>query len=217
MGSVDVLLLRDTARNQEQESMKDSQDGPAKVEVTQLLRAWGEGVDGALEQLAPLVENELHRLAHKYMRRERPGQTLQTTALVNEVYLRLIETQQVSWQNRAHFFAISARIMRRILTDFARSRNYLKRGGGSVQVSFDEALVISAEPDADIVAIDAALNLLADLDPRKSQVVELRFFGGLSVEETAEVLKISQQTVMRDWKFAKAWLMRVLSGEAHDD
>jgi len=197
--------------------MKDSQDGPAKVEVTQLLRAWGEGVDGALEQLAPLVENELHRLAHKYMRRERPGQTLQTTALVNEVYLRLIETQQVSWQNRAHFFAISARIMRRILTDFARSRNYLKRGGGSVQVSFDEALVISAEPDADIVAIDAALNLLADLDPRKSQVVELRFFGGLSVEETAEVLKISQQTVMRDWKFAKAWLMRVLSGEAHDD
>lgn len=217
MRSVDVLLLRDTVRNQEQETMKDSQDGPAKVEVTQLLRAWGEGVDGALEQLAPLVENELHRLAHKYMSRERPGQTLQTTALVNEVYLRLIETQQVSWQNRAHFFAISARIMRRILTDFARSRNYLKRGGGSVHVTWDEAMVVSSEPDADIVAIDAALNLLAEVDPRKSQVVELRFFGGLSVEETAEVLKISQQTVMRDWKFAKAWLMRALSGEERDD
>lgn len=197
--------------------MKDSQGGLAKVEVTQLLRAWGNGVDGALEQLAPLVENELHRLAHEYMSRERPGQTLQTTALVNEVYLRLIDIQQVSWQNRAHFFAISARMMRRILTDFARSRHYLKRGGGAVHVSWDEALVVSEEPDADIVAIDSALSQLAEVDPRKSQVVELRFFGGLSVEETAEVLKISQQTVMRDWKFAKAWLMRALSGEEHND
>ena len=189
----------------------------AKVGVTQLLRAWGEGDEAALEQLAPLVESELHRLAQKYMRREGPGQTLQTTALVNEVYLRLIDTQQVSWQNRAHFFAISARMMRRILTDFARSRRYLKRGGDAVQVSWDESLVVSEEPDADIVAIDGALSRLAEVDPRKSQVVELRFFGGLSVEETAEVLKISQQTVMRDWKFAKAWLMRALSGEGHND
>jgi RNA polymerase sigma factor (TIGR02999 family) len=197
--------------------MRDSQGGLAKVEVTQLLRAWGDGVEGALEQLAPLVENELHRLAHKYMSRERPGQTLQTTALVNEVYIRLIDIQQVSWQNRAHFFAISARMMRRILTDFARSRNYLKRGGEAVHVSWDEALVVSEEPDADIVAIDAALTRLAEVDPRKSQVVELRFFGGLSIEETAEVLKVSQQTVMRDWKFAKAWLMRALRGEENDD
>jgi RNA polymerase sigma factor (TIGR02999 family) len=197
--------------------MKDSQDGHAKVEVTQLLRAWGDGVEGALEQLAPLVENELHQLAHKYMSRERPGQTLQTTALVNEVYIRLIDIQQVSWQNRAHFFAISARMMRRILTDFARSRRYLKRGGEAVHVSWDETLVVSEEPDADIVAIDDAMTQLAEVDPRKSQVVELRFFGGLNVEETAEVLKVSQQTVMRDWKFAKAWLMRALSGEGHND
>src|SRR6202140_1186100 len=145
MRSVDVLLLRDTARNQEQETMKDSQDGPAKVEVTQLLRAWGDGVEGALEQLAPLVENELHRLAHKYMSRERPGQTLQTTALVNEVYLRLMDIQQVSWQNRAHFFAISARMMRRILTDFARSRHYLKRGGEAVHLPFEEELFPAAK------------------------------------------------------------------------
>jgi len=188
-----------------------SQDGLARAGVTQLLRAWGEGDEGALAQLAPLVEHELRRLAHKYMRREGRGKTLQTTALVNEVYLRLIDIRQVNWQNRAHFFAVSARMMRRILTDFARSQNYLKRGGGAVQVSFDEALYVSQEPDADIVALDDALNELALLDPRKTQVVELRFFGGLSVEETAEVLKISQQTVLRDWKFAKSWLMRALS------
>lgn len=196
--------------------MSDSH-GSSKLELTQLLRAWGDGVEGALEQLAPLVENELRRLAHRYMSRERPGQTLQTTALVNEVYLRLIDSQQVTWQNRAHFFAISARMMRRILTDFARSRNYLKRGGGAIQVSWDEALFVSEEPDSDIVAIDDALRRLAAVDTRKSQVVELRFFGGLSVEETAEVLKVSQETVMRDWKFAKAWLMRDLSGEKHND
>ena len=145
------------------------------------------------------------------MRREGPGKTLQTTALVNEVYVRLIDIQEVSWQNRAHFFAVSARMMRRILTDFARSRQYLKRGGGAVQVSFDEALSVSQEKDADIVAIDDALSQLALLDARKAQVVELRFFGGLSVDETAEVLKISEQTVLRDWKFAKSWLMRALS------
>src|SRR5262249_33315918 len=140
-----------------------------------------------------------------------------TTALVNEVYVRLIDTQQVTWQNRAHFFAMSARMMRRILTDFARSRNYIKRGGGTIQVPWDEAMVVSEAPDADIVAIDDALSRLAKVDPRKGQVVELRFFGGLSVQETAEVLKISQETVMRDWKFAKAWLMRALSGENHED
>ncbi len=191
--------------------MSPSQAEPTRAGVTQLLRAWAEGDEAALEQLAPLVENELHRLAHKYMRREGPGKTLQTTALVNEVYLRLIDIQEVSWQNRAHFFAVSAKMMRRILTDFARSRQYLKRGGGVVQVSWDEALEVSQQPDADIVALDDALNELALLDPRKAQVVELRFFGGLSIEESAEVLKVSQQTVMRDWKFAKAWLLRALS------
>lgn len=194
--------------------MAHSQEDLKKAEVTQLLRAWGQGNDQALEQLAPLVESELHRLARKYMRRERPGSTLQTTALVNEVYLRLIDTQQVTWQNRAHFFAVSARMMRRILTDFARSRHNLKRGGGAVHVSWDQASEVSQEPDTDIVAIDDALNQLSSLDARKAQVVELRFFGGLSVEETAEVLKVSQQTVLRDWKFAKSWLMRALSEQA---
>lgn len=193
--------------------MSESQAEPTRAGVTQLLRAWSEGDDGALEQLAPLVERELHRLAHKYMRREGPGKTLQTTALVNEVFLRLIDIQEVSWQNRAHFFAVSAKMMRRILTDFARSRQYQKRGGGAVQVSWDAVLEVSEQPDADIVALDDALNELALLDSRKAQVVELRFFGGLSVEETSEVLKVSQQTVMRDWKFAKAWLMRALSNQ----
>ena len=197
--------------------MRYSEEGLTKPGVTQLLKAWSQGDEAALEQLAPLVEHELHSLASKYMRRERPGQTLQTTALVNEVYLRLIDAQQVSWQNRAHFFAVSARIMRRILTDFARSRHYQKRGGGAVHVSWNEALAVSQEPDADIVALDDALNELASLDARKAQVVELRFFGGLSVEETAEVLKISQQTVLRDWKFAKSWLLRTLSEQrAHE-
>jgi RNA polymerase sigma factor (TIGR02999 family) len=179
--------------------------------VTQLLRAWGQGDERALEQLAPLVEKELHHLAHKYISKERPGQSLQTTELVSELYLRLVDTQRVSWQDRAHFFAVSARMMRRILTDFARSRNYLKRGGRTMRVTWDETLAVSSKPDPDIVALDDALNELAHLDPRKTQVVELRFFAGLSVEETAEVLKVSPQTVLRDWKFAKSWLMRALS------
>ena len=191
--------------------MRNSQAGLAKAGVTQLLKAWGQGDDGALAQLAPLVENELHRLAHKYMRQESPGQTLQTTALVNEVYVRLIDSQQVTWQNRAHFFAVSARMMRRILTDFARARSFQKRSAGMIQVSWDEALAVSPQPDADIVALDDALTQLTLLDPRKAQVVELRFFGGLNVEETAEVLEVSQQTVLRDWKFAKSWLLRALS------
>jgi len=197
--------------------MTASLQQPSKVEVTQLLRAWGGGDDSALKKLTPLVENDLHRLAHRYMARERPGHTLQTTALVNEVYLRLVDLHQVSWQDRAHFFAISARMMRRILTDFARSRNYQKRGGAALHVSFDEALAVSQEQDAEIVAIDEALIGLAAVDARKSQVVELRFFGGLSVQETAEVLKVSPETVKRDWRFAKAWLHRVLSGEKGDE
>ena len=171
--------------------------------VAQLLKAWGQGDEAALHRLAPLVENELHSLARKYIRNDRRGQPLQTTELVNE--------DQVSWTDRAHFFAVSARMMRRILTDFARSRSYLKRGGGTMRVTWDESLAVSSEPDPNIVALDDALNELAVLDPRKTQVVELRFFGWLSVEETAEVLKVSQQTVMRDWKFAKSWLMRALS------
>ena len=190
---------------------------PSTIEVTQLLKAWGQGDEGALGRLIPLVQHELHRIAHRCMSRERSDHTLQTTALVNEVYLRLVDLSQVSWQDRAHFFAISARMMRRILTDFARSRQYQKRGGAAVHVSFDEALVVSREQDADIVAIDEALTALAAVDGRKSQVVALRFFGGLSVEETAEVLKVSPETVKRDWRFAKAWLHQLLSGERGDE
>jgi RNA polymerase sigma factor (TIGR02999 family) len=188
-------------------------DAISKVEVTQLLRAWSSGDDRALDKLTPLVEGELHRLAHRYMARENPGHTLQTTALVNEVYLKLVNVQDMTWQDRAHFFAISARMMRHILTDFARSRQFQKRGGAALHVTLDEALMVSPEQDADIVALDDALGQLAALDPRKSQVVELRFFGGLSAEETAEVLKVSRETVLRDWKFAKVWLLRELSGD----
>jgi RNA polymerase sigma factor (TIGR02999 family) len=197
--------------------VKNSDTVPSKVEVTQLLKAWGQGDDGALGRLIPLVQNELHRLARRYMSREQPDHTLQTTALVNEVYLRLVDMPQMSWQDRAHFFAISARMMRRILTDFVRSRNYQKRGGTALHVSFDEALAVSQEQDAEIVAIDDALSQLAALDSRKSQVVELRFFGGLSEVEIAEVLKVSPETVRRDWRFAKSWLHRVLSGEKDDE
>ncbi|MGA3091491.1 MAG: sigma-70 family RNA polymerase sigma factor [Terriglobales bacterium] len=193
--------------------MQNSSGAPTKVEVTQLLRAWGGGDDKALEQLTPVVENELHRLAHRYMAQERPGHTLQTTALVNEAYLRLVDVQGVDWQDRAHFFAVSARMMRRILTDVARSRHYQKRGAGAVQVSLDEALVVTPEKGADIMALDEALTEFAVLYPRQSQVVELRFFGGLEVNEAAEALKISPETVKRDWRFARAWLLRVVSGE----
>jgi RNA polymerase sigma factor (TIGR02999 family) len=194
--------------------MLGSSEVPSKVELTQLLKAWGEGDDGALERLTTVVEDELHRMAHRWMSREKPGHTLQTTALVNEVYLRLVDIQAVNWQDRAHFFAISARLMRRILTDFARSRNYQKRGAGAVQVSLDQGLLLTPEKDADIMALDAALTRLAVLYPRHSQVVELRFFGGLEVEEAAEALKVSPVTVKRDWRFAKAWLLRAMRGEA---
>jgi RNA polymerase sigma factor (TIGR02999 family) len=195
----------------EQKAMASSQVDIARPGITQLLQAWRKGDEGALDQLAPLVESELHRLARKYLRQERAHRPLETTELVNEVYLRLIGSQQVGWRDRAHFFAVSARMMRRILADFARSRYSQKRGGGAITVTCDEELAVSKEPDADIVSIDHALNELAALDPRKTQVVELRFFGGLSVEETAEVLKISARTVLRDWEFAKSWLMRALS------
>ncbi len=182
-------------------------------EITQLLQAWGNGNEQALEKLTPLVYGELHQVAQRYMAREAPGHTLQTTALVNEVYLRLVDVREVSWQNRAHFFAVCAKLMRRILTDFARSRRYIKHGGEVRHVSFDEPLVVSDEPRADLLALDEALNTLAAVDQRKSQVVELRFFGGLTVEETAEVLKVSPETVLRDWRLAKDWLLRELSGE----
>lgn len=184
-------------------------------EITALLLAWSHGESSALDQLIPLVHDELHRIAKRYMRRERPGQTMQTTALVDEAYLRLIDSSRVHWQNRAHFFAIAAQLMRRILVDFARRRHNLKGGGAATKVSFDEALVVSREAGAEMIAVDDALNTLASLDARQSQVVELRFFGGLSINETAEVLKVSEGTVRRDWSLAKAWLYRELSGVLH--
>jgi RNA polymerase sigma factor (TIGR02999 family) len=180
-------------------------------EITQLLLAWSDGDQTALDRLVPLVHGELRRLARRYMNRESPGHLLQTTALVNEAYMRLVDAGQVKWQNRAHFFAISARVMRRILVDFARRSNKLKRGGNAIEVSFDEALVVSANRGADLVAIDDALTTLAAFDPRQSQVVELRFFGGLKDNEIAEVLKVSHGTVRRDWRLARAWLHRELS------
>ena len=180
-------------------------------EITRLLVAWGDGDESALEELTPLVYEELHRLAHHYMGHERPGHTLQTTALVNEAYVRLIDWKNVHWQNRAHFFAVSAQLMRRILVDFARSRGYQKRGGGALAVTLDDAAVMSDEKGSDMVALDEALTSLAELDARQSKVVELRFFGGLSNEEAAEVLKVSPGTVRRDWSLARAWLHRELS------
>jgi RNA polymerase sigma factor (TIGR02999 family) len=186
-------------------------------EITQLLLAWGQGEQSALDRLTPLVYDELHRLAHRYIGHERPGHTLQTSALVNEAYLRLVDSSHVRWQNRAHFFAVSAQLMRRILVDFARSRHNLKRGGAARQVSLDEVLLVSHESSADLVALDEALKTLASLDARQSQVVELRFFGGLSVEEVAEVLHVSEGTVRRDWSMAKVWLYRELSNEEDDD
>ena len=185
--------------------------GSPPQELSSLLRAWSNGDGSALDKLIPLVSDELHRLAHRYMARERAGHnTLQTTALVNEAYLRLIDADQVHWQDRAHFFAIAAKLMRRILVDFARTRGYQKRGGNVRKVTLDEALVVSPEPDEELVRLDDALNALAEFDARKARVVELRYFGGLSVEETAEVLKVASITVMRDWNMAKLWLLKEL-------
>ena len=186
-------------------------------DLTRLLLAWGRGEQDALEKLYPLVYAELRRLAHGYMRRERPGHILETSALVNEAYLRLVESPKVRWHNRTQFFALSAQLMRRILVDFARARRSLKRGCEVSCLSLDYAPRVSAESSPDLVALDDGLNALAEVDPRKSQVVELRFFGGLSVEETAEALKVSPDTVMRDWKLAKAWLRRELSKQDAND
>ena len=190
---------------------------PAPGDVTGLLLAWGRGDEVALKQLVPLVQQELQRIARRCMAGEREGHSLQATALVNEAYLRLIDVQHVNWQNRAHFLAMSARLMRRILVDWARSKHYQKRGGGGVKVTLDEAMIGPAERGQDLVALDDALQALEKLNERKSRVVELRFFGGLSVEETASVLKVSVDTVMRDWKFSKAWLLQELSGSTRSD
>lgn len=180
-------------------------------EVTQLLLDWSSGNQAALDRLMPLVDRELHRLAHHYMRRENPGHTLQTTALVNEAYLKLIDQKHVHWKNRAHFFALASQLMRRILVDHARRRQYAKRGGGAQKISLDVAMIVSPKRGADLIALDEALDRLAAIDPRKSKVVELRFFGGLNVEETAEALQISTVTVMREWSMAKAWLYNSLN------
>ena len=187
-------------------------DTPSPGAVTELLHAWSDGDDGALERLLPLMEAELRRLARGYMGRERKGHTLQTTALVNEAFLRLTDARQIRWQDRGHFLGISARLMRRVLVDYARTRGYLKRGGGAERVTLHEGLVTSPDPALDLVALDRALQALAEVDARKSQIVELRFFGGLSVEETADVLHVSSDTVKRDWRLAKLLLLRELEG-----
>jgi RNA polymerase sigma factor (TIGR02999 family) len=180
-------------------------------EVTQLLIAWGNGDEKAAERLMPLVDRELRRLAHQYMRRERVGHTLQTSALVNEAYIRLVDVKGVQWQDRAHFFGLAAHLMRRVLVDYARHQGSAKRGGGARPLPLDDALGVSEERAADVVALDDALKALAGVDPRKSQLVELRFFGGLTIEEAAAVLNVSPGTAMRDWTLTKAWLRREMA------
>jgi RNA polymerase sigma factor (TIGR02999 family) len=183
------------------------------TQITQLLQSWSQGDKSAIDQLIPLVYDELHRMARRYMSTEKPGHTLQATALVNEAYLRLVDASQANWQNRTHFFAVSAQVMRRILVDWARSRQAAKRGNDMPMLELDESLAVPMQTGANVVDVDDALKALALVDPRKSQIVELRFFGGLTGEETAEVLKISKETVNRDWKLAKSWLLRELGGE----
>ena len=187
---------------------------PRQHEITALLAEWREGNQSALDELYPLVYNELHRLARRYMSRERKGHTLQTTALINEAYVRLFDQKNVQWANRSHFFAISAQIMRRILIDHARRHAYAKRGGGAQQVSLEEVAAITPNPSRELVRLDEALKSLAEMDPRRSQVVELRYFGGLNNEEIAGVLNISANTVTRDWNMARAWLYQQLSETA---
>jgi len=189
----------------------------SSAQVTQLLLAWRQGDDAALERLVPVVYQELRRIARHYMAGQRPSHTLQPTALINEVYLRLVDCQLVNWQNRAHFIAVCANLMRRVLVDYARSKQYQKRGGGAVQVSLDEGLLPAAEPGRELIALDDALNALAEVDARKSKVVELRFFGGLTTQETAEVLNVSQDTVVRDWRFAKAWLQNEMGRKSEPE
>jgi RNA polymerase sigma factor (TIGR02999 family) len=190
---------------------------PASNQITELLLSWNQGDQGAIDKLVPLVYRELHRLAQRYMSAERPGHTLQTTALVNEAYLRLVDSAHVNWESRTHFFGVCAQVMRRILVDWARTRGALKRGGDVSSLDLDEALAAAKEPSTDLVAIDDALTALTAVDPRKGQVVEMRFFGGLSVEETAEVLKVSPVTVKREWRAARTWLYRELTGAITDE
>lgn len=185
---------------------------PPQHEITQLLAEWREGNQSALDDLYPLVYDELHRLARRYMSRERKGHTLQTTALINEAYVRLVDQKNVPWANRSHFFAISAQIMRRILIDHARRHQYAKRGGGARQVSLEEAATVVPDQSEELLRLDEALKSLAEMDPRRSQVVELRYFGGLNNEEIAGVLHISENTVTRDWNMARAWLYQQLTG-----
>ncbi len=186
---------------------------PSAGEITQLLQSWSAGNSQALGKLTPIVYNELHRIAQRYMAQERPNHTLQATALIGEVYVRLVDCDRVTWQDRNHFFAVCARLMRRILTDFARSRRYTKRGGDFRPIRFDENLYVSGQPAPDLVALDDALTGLAEFDKRKSDVVELRFFGGLSIKEAAVVLGVSDETVKRDWRLAKLWLLREMKAE----
>jgi RNA polymerase sigma-70 factor, ECF subfamily len=188
---------------------------PSPKSITELLIDWRDGDETALDKLMPLVYEELRRLARYYMRRERPGHTLQSAALVNEAYLRLVDHKGMQWQNRAHFYAVASQAMRRILVDHARSRQYLKRGGANQMVALDEAANTVQKQAADVLALDDALTDLSAIDPRKSQIVEMRYFGGMTVEETAEVLGLSPVTVMRDWSTAKAWLLRAIrTGES---
>src|SRR6266508_1445343 len=189
----------------------------SQQEVTRLLADWSGGDEGALKRLIPLVQPELHRLAHHYMSREGAGQTLQTTALLNEAYLRLVDDPTRTWQNRTHFVAVAAQLMRRIMVDHARERRSLKRGGGAHKVPLDDVALVTETRSEELLALDEALEKLAGLDPRKSQIVELRYFGGLTVEETAAFLKLSDRTVKREWRMAKVWLYRALSGEEADE
>lgn len=186
----------------------------ATQEITRLLQSWNDGDKDALQKLTPILYKELHRMAHRYMRQERPGHTLQTTALINEAYVRLIRWNKVDWRNRAQFLGVSAQLMRKILVDFARSRNYAKRGAGIRVICLEEAPGVTSEPARNILALDEALQRLAVVDARKSQIVELRFFGGLGLEETAEILKVSSRTIRREWELAKVWLACEMSAEA---
>jgi len=190
---------------------------PSSEDITRLLQEWSDGDQTALTKLMPLVYDELRRLAHRYMAQERSDHTLQTTALVHEAYLRLVGQKDVQWQNRAHFFAVSAQLMRRILVDHARTQHAAKRGGGGLKLSLDEAANVPYEPAAELIALDEALTKLADIDRRKSRIVELRFFGGLTLDEVAEMLSVSSPTVMRQWRVARAWLYREMDKEDHHD
>jgi len=190
---------------------------PAKTDVTQLLLAWGEGKQDAREELIPLVYNELHRLARRHMARERDGHTLQASALVHETYLKLVDVSRIHWRDRAHFLAVAGGLMRQILVDFARRRGRLKRGGNVRPVTFDDALMVTGPAGQDVVAINDALNALEQVDPRKVRVVELRFFVGLSIRETAEALEVSEETIQRDWRMAKTWLYRELGADPGDE